>query len=68
MNLTMELCQMRNKITWIHHELATMFMKVGGATFGFDAPVFAGYVALLNRRKPGGSLSFVACYHKGLPW
>ena len=28
-----------------YHELASMFMKIGGAAFGLMLPVFAGYVA-----------------------
>lgn len=36
-----------------YHELASMFMKIGGAAFGLMLPVFAGYVAYSIAEKPG---------------
>lgn len=43
-----------------YHELASMFMKVGQAAFGFMLPVFAGYVAYSIAEKPGLVSGFVA--------
>ena len=43
-----------------YHELASMFMKIGGAAFGLMLPVFAGYVAYSIAEKPGLVAGFVA--------
>ena len=43
-----------------YHELASMFMKIGGAAFGLMLPVFAGYVAYSIAEKPGLVSGFVA--------
>lgn len=43
-----------------YHELASMFMKIGQAAFGFMLPVFAGYVAYSIAEKPGLVSGFVA--------
>lgn len=43
-----------------YHELASMFMKIGGAAFGLMLPVFAGYVACSIAEKPGLVAGFVA--------
>ena len=43
-----------------YHELASMFMKIGGAAFGLMLPVFAGYVAYSIAEKLGLVAGFVA--------
>lgn len=43
-----------------YHEIASMFMKIGGAAFGLMLPVFAGYVAYSIAEKPGLVAGFVA--------
>ncbi|HGK3422829.1 TPA: fructose-specific PTS transporter subunit EIIC [Streptococcus pneumoniae] len=45
-----------------YHELASMFMKIGGAAFGLMLPVFAGYVAysIAEKSGPGLVAGFVA--------
>ncbi|TCD46313.1 PTS fructose transporter subunit IIC [Streptococcus sp. X16XC17] len=43
-----------------YHELASMFMRLGQAAFGFMLPVFAGYVAYSIAEKPGLVSGFVA--------
>ena len=43
-----------------YHELASMFMKIGGSAFGLLLPVFAGYVAYSIAEKPGLVAGFVA--------
>ncbi|ETJ02907.1 MAG: PTS system, fructose specific IIBC component, partial [Streptococcus parasanguinis DORA_23_24] len=43
-----------------YHELASMFMKIGGSAFGLMLPVFAGYVAYSIAEKPGLVAGFVA--------
>lgn len=43
-----------------YHELASMFMKIGGAAFGLMLPVFASYVAYSIAEKPGLVAGFVA--------
>lgn len=43
-----------------YHEMASMFMKIGQAAFGFMLPVFAGYVAYSIAEKPGLVSGFVA--------
>lgn len=48
-----------------YHELASMFMKIGGAAFGLMLPVFAGYVAYSIAEKPGLVAGFVAGFVAG---
>ena len=43
-----------------YHESSSIFMKIGGAAFGFMIPVFAGYVAYSIAEKPGLVSGFVA--------
>ncbi|HEM3003944.1 TPA: PTS sugar transporter subunit IIA [Streptococcus suis] len=43
-----------------YHEIAAMFMKIGGAAFGFMLPLLAGYIAYLIAEKPGLVAGFVA--------
>lgn len=43
-----------------YNELASMFMKVGGAAFGFMLPLLAGYIAYSIAEKPGLVAGFVA--------
>lgn len=43
-----------------YHELASMFMKIGGSAFGLMLPVFAGFVAYSIAEKPGLVAGFVA--------
>ena len=43
-----------------YNELASMFMKIGGAAFGFMLPLFAGYIAYSIAEKPGLVAGFVA--------
>ena len=43
-----------------YHEISSIFMKIGGAAFGFMIPVFAGYVAYSIAEKPGLVSGFVA--------
>ena len=43
-----------------YHEISSIFMKIGGAAFGFMLPVFAGYVAYSIAEKPGLVSGFVA--------
>ncbi|HEM4894180.1 TPA: PTS sugar transporter subunit IIA [Streptococcus suis] len=43
-----------------YHEIAAMFMKVGGAAFGFMLPLLAGYIAYSIAEKPGLVAGFVA--------
>lgn len=43
-----------------YHEISAIFMKIGGAAFGFMIPVFAGYVAYSIAEKPGLVSGFVA--------
>lgn len=43
-----------------YHEIAAMFMKIGGAAFGFMLPVLAGYIAYSIAEKPGLVAGFVA--------
>lgn len=46
-----------------YHELASMFMKIGGAAFGLMLPVFAGYVAYSIAEKTGFGSRFRGwCY------
>ncbi|MTB64635.1 PTS fructose transporter subunit IIC [Streptococcus sp. zg-86] len=43
-----------------YNELASMFMKIGGAAFGFMLPLLAGYIAYSIAEKPGLIAGFVA--------
>ncbi|HEL1877851.1 TPA: fructose-specific PTS transporter subunit EIIC [Streptococcus suis] len=43
-----------------YHEIAAMFMKNGGAAFGFMLPLLAGYIAYSIAEKPGLVAGFVA--------
>lgn len=43
-----------------YNELASMFMKIGGAAFGFMLPLLAGYIAYSIAEKPGLVAGFVA--------
>ncbi|HFI0635537.1 TPA: fructose-specific PTS transporter subunit EIIC [Streptococcus suis] len=43
-----------------YHEIASMFMKIGGAAFGFMLPLLAGYIAYSIAEKPGLVAGFVA--------
>ncbi|MGI1771674.1 PTS fructose transporter subunit IIABC [Streptococcus uberis] len=43
-----------------YHEMATIFMKIGGAAFSFMLPVLAGYIAYSIAEKPGLVAGFVA--------
>ncbi|HEL1912292.1 TPA: PTS sugar transporter subunit IIA [Streptococcus suis] len=43
-----------------YHEIAAMFMKIGGAAFGFMLPLLAGYIAYSIAEKPGLVVGFVA--------
>ncbi|HEL2195084.1 TPA: PTS sugar transporter subunit IIA [Streptococcus suis] len=43
-----------------YHEIAAMFMKIGGAAFGFMLPLLAGYIAYSIAEKPGLVAGFVA--------
>lgn len=43
-----------------YHELAAIFMKIGGTAFGFMLPVLAGYIAYSIAEKPGLAPGFVA--------
>ncbi|EHI69417.1 PTS system, Lactose/Cellobiose specific IIB subunit [Streptococcus ictaluri 707-05] len=43
-----------------YHELAAIFMKIGGAAFSFMLPVLAGYIAYSIAEKPGLVAGFVA--------
>ena len=43
-----------------YNEIASIFMKIGQAAFGFMIPVFAGYVAYSIAEKPGLVSGFVA--------
>ncbi|MFA9493898.1 fructose-specific PTS transporter subunit EIIC [Streptococcus sp. E17BB] len=43
-----------------YNELAAMFMKIGGAAFGFMLPLLAGYIAYSIAEKPGLVAGFVA--------
>ncbi|MCA1358684.1 PTS fructose transporter subunit IIABC [Streptococcus iniae] len=43
-----------------YHEIAAIFMKIGGATFSFMLPVLAGYIAYSIAEKPGLVAGFVA--------
>ncbi|HFU4216671.1 TPA: fructose-specific PTS transporter subunit EIIC [Streptococcus suis] len=43
-----------------YHEIAAMFMKIGGAAFGFMLPLLAGYIAFSIAEKPGLVAGFVA--------
>ncbi|HFU3716577.1 TPA: fructose-specific PTS transporter subunit EIIC [Streptococcus suis] len=43
-----------------YHEIAAMFMKIGGAAFGFMLPLLAGYIAYSIVEKPGLVAGFVA--------
>ncbi|HFI0300612.1 TPA: fructose-specific PTS transporter subunit EIIC [Streptococcus suis] len=43
-----------------YNELASMFMKIGGAAFGFMLPLLAGYIAYSIAEKPGLVTGFVA--------
>ncbi|HEM5145220.1 TPA: PTS fructose transporter subunit IIABC [Streptococcus suis] len=43
-----------------YHEIAAMFMKIGGAAFGFMLPLIAGYIAYSIAEKPGLVAGFVA--------
>ncbi|WP_201342772.1 PTS fructose transporter subunit IIABC [Streptococcus suis] len=43
-----------------YHEIAAMFMKIGGAVFGFMLPLLAGYIAYSIAEKPGLVAGFVA--------
>lgn len=42
------------------HEMAAIFMKIGGAAFSFMLPVLAGYIAYSIAEKPGLVAGFVA--------
>lgn len=43
-----------------YHEIASMFMKIGQAAFGFMLPLLAGYIAYSIAEKPGLVAGFVA--------
>lgn len=43
-----------------YNELASMFMSIGGAAFGFMLPLLAGYIAYSIAEKPGLVAGFVA--------
>ncbi|HEL1761031.1 TPA: PTS sugar transporter subunit IIA [Streptococcus suis] len=43
-----------------YNEIASMFMKIGQATFGFMLPLLAGYIAYSIAEKPGLVAGFVA--------
>lgn len=43
-----------------YHEVAAIFMKIGGAAFSFMLPVLAGYIAYSIAEKPGLVAGFVA--------
>ncbi|HFU4116601.1 TPA: fructose-specific PTS transporter subunit EIIC [Streptococcus suis] len=43
-----------------YNELASMFMSIGGAAFGFMLPLLAGYIAFSIAEKPGLVAGFVA--------
>lgn len=43
-----------------YNEIASMFMKIGGAAFGFMLPLLAGYIAYSIAEKPGLVAGFVA--------
>ncbi|HEM6140018.1 TPA: PTS sugar transporter subunit IIA [Streptococcus suis] len=43
-----------------YNELASMFMKIGSAAFGFMLPLLAGYIAYSIAEKPGLVAGFVA--------
>lgn len=43
-----------------YHEIAAMFMKIGGAAFGFMLPLLSGYIAYSIAEKPGLVAGFVA--------
>ncbi|HEM3655262.1 TPA: PTS sugar transporter subunit IIA [Streptococcus suis] len=43
-----------------YNELASMFMKIGGAAFSFMLPLLAGYIAYSIAEKPGLVAGFVA--------
>lgn len=43
-----------------YHEISSMFMKIGGAAFGFMLPLLAGYIAYSIAEKPGLVAGFVA--------
>lgn len=43
-----------------YNELASMFMKIGGAAFGFMLPLLAGYIAYSIAEKPGLVAGLVA--------
>ncbi|MGQ7658622.1 PTS fructose transporter subunit IIABC [Streptococcus suis] len=43
-----------------YNEIASMFMKVGQAAFGFMLPLLAGYIAYSIAEKPGLVVGFVA--------
>ncbi|RLU59708.1 PTS fructose transporter subunit IIC [Streptococcus iniae] len=43
-----------------YHEIAAIFMKIGGAAFSFMLPVLAGYIAYSIAEKPGLVAGFVA--------
>lgn len=43
-----------------YHEMAAIFMKIGGAAFSFMLPVLAGYIAYSIAEKPGLVAGFVA--------
>ncbi|MGT2926620.1 PTS fructose transporter subunit IIABC [Streptococcus cuniculipharyngis] len=53
-----------------YHELASMFMKIGQAAFGFMLPLLAGYIAYSIAEKPGLVSGFVAgaIASSGLAW
>ncbi|MGQ7659737.1 PTS fructose transporter subunit IIABC [Streptococcus suis] len=44
----------------LYNEIASMFMKIGGAAFGFMLPLLAGYIAYSIAEKPGLVAGFVA--------
>lgn len=43
-----------------YHEMAAIFMEIGGAAFSFMLPVLAGYIAYSIAEKPGLVAGFVA--------
>ncbi|MET3558757.1 PTS system fructose-specific IIC component [Streptococcus rupicaprae] len=43
-----------------YNPLAAIFMKIGGAAFGFMLPILAGYIAYSIAEKPGMAAGFVA--------
>ncbi|TWT10428.1 fructose-specific PTS transporter subunit EIIC [Streptococcus sp. sy004] len=53
-----------------YHEFASVFMKIGGAAFGFMLPLLAGYIAYSIAEKPGLVSGFVAgaIASSGLAW